>query len=103
MRVIDVHVYDVYLVSVITGVHLSTTHRPYLRLHSVGAVSYNSRSQLVFLQCKLNSVRYIAQVVNPALLLFLRQEGDVLFQQDNARPHMAAAMQHALRGVQHMP
>ena len=31
---------------------------------------------------------------------FLRQEGDVLFQQDNARPHMAAATQLALRGVQ---
>ena len=31
---------------------------------------------------------------------FLQQEGDVLFQQDNTGPHMAAAMQRALHGVQ---
>ena len=34
------------------------------------------------------------------LLSFLQQEGDVLFQQDNACPHTAAVMQHALYGVQ---
>ena len=54
----------------------------------------------MFLQGKVNSVRYIAQVVNSALLLFLRQEGDVLFQQDNARPHTAAATQRVFCGVQ---
>ena len=64
-----------------------------------GAISYKSRSYLVFLQGKETSARYIAQFVNPMLLSFLRQEGDVLFQQDNARPLTAAATQHALRGV----
>ena len=49
---------------------------------------------------KLNSARYILQVVNPVLLPFLRQEGDVLLQQDNARPHTAAKTQRALRCVQ---
>ena len=44
-----------------------------------GGISYISRSDLVFLQGKVNSVRYIAQVVNPMLLPFLRQEDDVLF------------------------
>ena len=34
---------------------------------------------------------------------FLQQESDVFFQQDDVRPHMAAAMQRALRGVQHCP
>ena len=34
------------------------------------------------------------------LLPFLRQEGDVLFQQDNTCPHTAAATQCALHGVQ---
>ena len=34
------------------------------------------------------------------LLSFLRQEGDVLFQQDNARQHTVAATQRAFRGVQ---
>ena len=38
----------------------------------------------MFLQSKVNSARYIAQTVNLVLLPFLRQEGDVLLQQDNA-------------------
>ena len=38
-------------------------------------ISYNLRSHLVFLQGKVKSAHYIAQVVNPVLLLFLRQEG----------------------------
>ena len=76
---------------------------PHLGLHGVGAINYNSRSLLVFLRgTKQNSARYIAHVVNPVLLSFLRQEGDVLFQQDNVRPHTAAATQRALRGVQQL-
>ena len=57
--------------------------RPHLSLRGVVT--------LVFLQDKVNNSRYIAQVVNLVLLPFLRQEGDVLFQQDNARQHKAAA------------
>ena len=53
----------------------------------------------MFLQNKVSSARYIAQVVIPMLLPFLRQEGDVLFQQDNARPDKVAATQRALRGI----
>ena len=83
--------------------HSPTTHRPHLRLHGVGAISYNSQSHLVFLQGKLNSALNIAQVVNPVLLPFLRQQGAVLFQQDNACPFTAAAMQRALRGAQKLP
>ena len=66
-------------------------------------ICYNSKSHLVFLLGKVYSARYIAQVVNPMLLSFLRQECDVVFQQDNACPHTATAMQHALHGVQHLP
>ena len=36
------------------------------------------------------------------LLPFIRQEGDVLFQQDNAHPHTAAAMHCGLQGVQQL-
>ena len=61
------------------------------------------RFHLVLLQGKVNIARYIAQVVNPMLLSYLRQEGDVLFQQDNARLHTAAATQRALRGEQQLP
>ena len=56
-----------------------------------GSISYNSLSHLVFLQGKVNSVHYNAQVVNPVLLSFPRQEIDVFFfQQDDVRPHTAA-------------
>ena len=54
----------------------------------------------MFLQGKVNSAHYIAQVVHPVVLPLLRQEGDILFQQDNVRPHTAAATQCALYGVQ---
>ena len=39
-----------------------------------GAISYNSWSHLVSVHGKVNSTRYIAQVVNPVLLIFLRQK-----------------------------
>ena len=68
----------------------------------MGIINYNSPSYLVFLQGKVNSARYIAQVVNPVLLSFRRQEGDVLFQEDNARPNTVAASQCALPGVQQL-
>ena len=56
----------------------------------------------MFLQVKVNTDRYIVQVVNPVLLPFFRQEGDVLLLQDNVRPHTAAATQLALRGLQQL-
>ena len=57
----------------------------------------------MFLQGKVNSARYTAQVVNPVLLSFHRQEDDLLFHRDNTHPHTAAATQRALRGVQQLP
>ena len=57
----------------------------------------------MFLQGKVNSACYIAQVVNPMLLPFIQQEGDVHLQQDKACPHMAAMMQCAHRGIQQLP
>ena len=53
----------------------------------------------MFLQGKVNSARYISQVVNLVLLPFLRQKNYVLFQQYNTRPHTYVATQHALRGI----
>ena len=57
----------------------------------------------MFLQSKINSTHYIAQVVNPVLLPLHRQESDVLFQQDKERPLTTAATQRVLRGVQQLP
>ena len=70
---------DVDLVSVTFRSAFAHDKRTHLRLHGVGAISYYSRSHLVFLQGKVNSARYIAQVLNPVLLPFLRQDSGVLF------------------------
>ena len=64
----------IFLSSFVHDIH------PHLRLHGVGAISYNSRSHLQFLLGKVNTARYIVQVLNPVLLPFLRKEGDMLFQ-----------------------
>ena len=50
----------------------------------------------------LNSVFYIIQVVNSVLLIFLRQRGGLLFQQDNAHPHTAATTQRTFRSEQQL-
>ena len=68
-----------------------------------GTISYNSWSHLVFLRGKVNSARYIAQIVNPELLPFIPLDGDVIFQQDNARLHTVAVTQRTLRNVKEMP
>ena len=88
---IDVHVYGVDLVIVIfrSAFAHNTQTLPQASWNEE-AICYNSLSHLVFLQGKVNSARYIAQVVNPVLLSFLGQEGDVLFQQ------------RALHGVQQL-
>ena len=79
MRVIDVHVYGVDQGSVILrSVFIHDTQAP-PQASWCGAICYNSRSHLVFLQGKVNSARYIVQVVNPELLPFLRQKVMCLF------------------------
>ena len=82
--------------------HLLTIHRFHLRLHGVEDHEYNSQSHLVFLQDKVNSAHYIAQIVNPMLLSFHRQKGDELFQQVNVHPHMGAVTQCALCDAQQL-
>ena len=95
MRVMDVHVYSVDLVSVIIRSAFAHDTQAPPEASWCWIISYNSWPYLVFLQGKVNSARYISQVVNSVLLSFLRQEGDVLFQQNNALPHTAAATQTA--------
>ena len=98
MQVMDVHVYGVDLMSVIfQSAFAHDTQASPRALWYGGAINYIPWSDLVFLQGKVNSAPYITQAVNPVLLPFLRQESDVHFQQDNVRPHTAAAAQRRLR------
>lgn len=54
-----------------------------------GAIGYTSRSPLVRITGTLNSNRYISDVLRPVALPYLRGLPNALFQQDNARPHVA--------------
>lgn len=60
------------------------THRSHSWQDGVEAINYNSHSPLVLMNGTLTSTMYVIQ---PVLLPLLQQEGDVLFQQDNASPH----------------
>ncbi len=53
-------------------------------------ISFRHRTPLVFIDGNLTARRYIAEVLEPELIPFLEQHQDIaLFQQDNARPHIA--------------
>lgn len=54
------------------------------------AISANHRSQLYFIDGNLNAVRYRDEILQPIVVPFLGQVGpNAMFQQDNARPHVA--------------
>lgn len=55
---------------------------------------YNSCYLLVNVAIRLNSAMYVKNIVQPFLLIFLQQEGKVLFQQDNACSHGAHTTNH---------
>ncbi|GFV39302.1 transposable element Tcb1 transposase [Trichonephila clavipes] len=54
-----------------------------------GGIGYHSRTSLVLIAGTLNSQRYISEVLEPVVLPFLQGLATAIFQQDNARPHVA--------------
>ena len=55
-----------------------------------GGISEDHRTPLVCIDGNLTAQRYIDHILEPVLIPFLQQHGDVTtFQQDNARPHSA--------------
>jgi hypothetical protein len=54
-----------------------------------GAISYNDRSRLLRIHGTLNRFRYINEVLDAELRHFLNRIPGAIFQQDNARPHVA--------------
>ncbi|GFU32761.1 transposable element Tc3 transposase [Trichonephila clavipes] len=53
-----------------------------------GGIGYHSRTLLVRIAGTLNCQRYISEVLEPVVLLYLQGLATAIFQQDNARPHM---------------
>ena len=58
-----------------------------------GAIKYNMRSRLLRIEGNLNSNRNIREVLQPKVLPLLQATPLAIFQQDNARPHMARIVQ----------
>ncbi|GFV59869.1 transposable element Tcb1 transposase [Trichonephila clavipes] len=58
-----------------------------------GGIGYHSRTPLVRIAGTLNIQRYISEVLEPVALPYLQGLAAAIFQQDNARPHVARIVQ----------
>ncbi|GFX74637.1 transposable element Tcb1 transposase [Trichonephila clavipes] len=58
-----------------------------------GGIGYHSRTPLVRIAGTLNSQRHISEVLEPVILPYLQGLATAIFQQDNARPHVARIVQ----------
>ncbi|GFV95965.1 transposable element Tcb1 transposase [Trichonephila clavipes] len=58
-----------------------------------GGIEYHSRTPLVRISGTLNSQRYISEVLESVVLPYLQGLDTAIFQQDNARPHLACIIQ----------
>ncbi|GFX20274.1 transposable element Tcb1 transposase [Trichonephila clavipes] len=59
----------------------------------MGGIGYHSRTPPVRIAGTLNSQRYISEVLEPVVLPYLQGLATAIFQQDNARPHVASIVQ----------
>ncbi|GFX78110.1 transposable element Tcb1 transposase [Trichonephila clavipes] len=66
---------------------------PALGIMVWGGIGYPSRTPLVRIAGTLNSQRYISEVLEPVVLPYLQGLAKAIFQQDNARPHVARIIQ----------
>ncbi|GFY03246.1 transposable element Tcb1 transposase [Trichonephila clavipes] len=65
-----------------------------------GAIAYHGRSQLLRIVGNLNSTRYINEVLQSQDIPFLQGLPGAVFQQDNARPHVAKTVKSYLDSQQ---
>jgi hypothetical protein len=68
-----------------------------------GAISYDHKSTLVFIPGRMTALAYIRDVINPVVLPFLARIESAVFQNDNARQHIARVIQQSLADVDVMP
>ncbi|GFU71740.1 transposable element Tc1 transposase [Trichonephila clavipes] len=66
-----------------------------------GAISYHGRFNLLRIEGNFNSNRYVREVLQPEVVLFLQGVPGAIFQQDNARPHVAKTVRDFC-SAQHM-
>ncbi|GFW95574.1 transposable element Tcb1 transposase [Trichonephila clavipes] len=56
-------------------------------------IGYHSRTPLVRIAGTLNNQSYISEMLGPVVLPYLQGLATAIFQQDNARPHVAGIVQ----------
>ncbi|GFT37190.1 transposable element Tcb2 transposase [Trichonephila clavipes] len=61
-----------------------------------GDIGFPCRSPLVRITGTLNSQRYISEVLEPVVFPYIQRLPSVIFQQDNAWPHVARNVQEFL-------
>ncbi|GFW39020.1 transposable element Tcb1 transposase [Trichonephila clavipes] len=66
-----------------------------------GAISYHGRANLLRIEGNLNSNRYVREVLQLEVVPFLQSILGAIFQQDNARPHVAQTVRDFC-SAQHM-
>ncbi|GFT26666.1 transposable element Tcb2 transposase [Trichonephila clavipes] len=64
-------------------------------------ISYHGRSNLLRIEGNFNRSRYVREVLQHEVVLFLQDNPGVIFQQDNACPHVAKTVQDFC-SAQHM-
>ncbi|GFV55508.1 transposable element Tc3 transposase [Trichonephila clavipes] len=72
--------------------HRHTGPAPCIMVWAAG-IGYHSRTPLVRIAGTLNSQRYISESLEPVVLPYLQGFATAIFQQDNARPHVARVVQ----------
>jgi hypothetical protein len=64
-----------------------------------GSMGIGYKSPLVFIRGRLNGDRYIEEILRPIVLPLINEHAGVVFEQDNARSHIAQIsrtfLQHA--------
>ncbi|GFS78573.1 transposable element Tcb2 transposase [Trichonephila clavipes] len=68
-----------------------------------GAIAYNTWSLLIFIYGSMLAQRYVYDILQPLVFPLLQRLSEVIFQQDNARPHTARGLQDCLRTVTTLP
>ncbi|GFS65158.1 transposable element Tcb1 transposase [Trichonephila clavipes] len=68
-----------------------------------GTIAYASRSNLIVMRGTLTGQRYVDDILRPHDGPFLNGLAGAIFQQDNARPHIARVAQDFLRQFQILP
>ncbi|GFY30805.1 transposable element Tcb1 transposase [Trichonephila clavipes] len=66
---------------------------PALGIMVWGGIGYHSRTPLVRIAGTLNTQRYILVVLEPVVFHYLQGLATAIFQQNNARPHVACIIQ----------